>query len=531
MKNCAKLISLLFLLFSGLFSQAQNIQTTPSTGMQCNGTAYLLDSMAYQSWAWLDANQQTLQSGGTYVAGLCPGLNYLQYVDSIGTGTFTFYIDTTGMCGGFGATVSASPVSAFGQCDATATATIYGGTMPYTYVWANGTTTTSTGGLCAGDNYFYASDANGCYYSVIFYVQQGDTTNTDTTSCPGFGIDFISVSQLSGPNTCDASIEVSAYGGDGNYSYSWAGGGMFFTGSSMYNLCSGTYAVTATDGNGCSATSYVVIYADSALNYNLTSYVYPYAPSADGLCDGSAYVDVYGGTAPYTFLHANGSTDQYATGLCSGIYSVVVTDANGDSLLVNYLVPEPSNIFNGGVYNDTIVADSLYNDLIEDCFLDYNSLDTAFISNIEYMEGDSLVVTWSVIDGNGTIEFQQSYTISTGVGVYELILQVFCPQRSGSPYVYAIDQVYFNPGALQLTENEAKEHFKVYPNPVQDLLHISLDEAGPSVITIQDLSGKVVYTEFATGKEIQLNVSHLAKGQYILDVLSTKTKHSTLILK
>ncbi|MGV3630875.1 MAG: T9SS type A sorting domain-containing protein [Bacteroidota bacterium] len=611
MKHITHLFSLLLFVCTAYFVQAQNIQTTPASNSGvCDGAAYLLDSNVYQSWTWIDINQQTLQTGGTSVSGLCPGVNYFQYIDSNGTNTYTFYIDTliNSGCEGFGAIVSSSPVSAFGQCDATATANIYGGTMPYSYVWPNGTTTQTTSGLCAGDNYFYASDANGCIYTAAFYVY-GDSTNTDTTACTGFGIQTIDFVQPSSPFDCDGFIEVAAYGGDDNYTYTWQN--MFLSGNSASNLCADTYTITAADGNGCTASVSLTLYGDSvdcsgfsaylanfsqisspntcdgmaqigisggsgqyeviwdngmsgafvsgfcpgyyvatiydngtgcststnvyfyadSMYYNLDGYVYPYSPSAEGLCDGSAYVDVYGGTAPYTFLHSDGSTDQYAANLCSGIYSVTVTDANGDSLFINYIVPEPSNIFNGGIYDDTIVVDTIYNDLIEDCLIDYLTLDTAFISGIEYAGMDSLIVTWSVIDGNGTIEFLQSYSISTGVGVYELILQIFCPQRSGSPYVYSIDQVYFNPGAASVEEIAGVSKVSVYPNPVQDVLTVQLDEALPSVITIHDITGKIVHQELSGEKEIQLNISLLAKGQYTLHVANEKTNLTRLIIK
>jgi hypothetical protein len=529
MKNITRLFNLILFVCAACFAQAQNnIQTSPASGSGvCDGSAYLLDSISYQSWTWLDGNQQTVQVGLTYVGGLCPGVNYLQYVDSSGTNTLTFYIDTlmNGGCSGFGAVVSSSPVSGAGQCDGTATANIYGGTEPYIYSWASGMTGQTTSGLCGGENYFYATDSNGCFYTTTFYVY-GDSTNAN---CSDFSAYVISTSGTSSPNACDGGAQIQVTGGSGQYVVQWSNG---MTGDYINGFCPGYYTASVYDSvNGCSASLTVYIASDT-MNYELSSYVYPYSPSADGQCDGSAYVDVYGGTAPYTFLHSDGNASQYATGLCSGIYSVLVTDANGDSLLVNYIVAEPSNIFNGGTYNDTIVTDTLYNDLIEDCLIDYLSLDTAFISNIVYVGMDSLVVTWSVIDGtNGVIEFLQSYTISTGEGIYELILQIFCPQRSGSSYVYAIDQVYFNPGVASINESENTESLSAYPNPFGDLLTIELGKSGPSVISIHDISGKLVHTEFANSEKIALNLAHLAKGQYVLHVLNEKTNVTKLIVK
>ena len=46
-------------------------------------------------------------------------------------------------------------------------------------------------------------------------------------------------------------------------------------------------------------------------------------------CNGTATVDVVGGTAPYTYSWSNGATTQAIAALCPGTYNITVTDANG----------------------------------------------------------------------------------------------------------------------------------------------------------------------------------------------------------
>ncbi|MBL4733855.1 MAG: PKD domain-containing protein, partial [Flavobacteriales bacterium] len=48
-----------------------------------------------------------------------------------------------------------------------------------------------------------------------------------------------------------------------------------------------------------------------------------------GLCDGAADLTPSGGTGPYTYAWSNLSTSQDLTGLCSGTYTVTITDAAG----------------------------------------------------------------------------------------------------------------------------------------------------------------------------------------------------------
>lgn len=51
--------------------------------------------------------------------------------------------------------------------------------------------------------------------------------------------------------------------------------------------------------------------------------------TACGQCNGSATVSTTGGTTPYSYIWSNGATTQTTGGLCAGIYSVTVNDANG----------------------------------------------------------------------------------------------------------------------------------------------------------------------------------------------------------
>ena len=107
------------------------------------------------------------------------------------------------------------------------------------------------------------------------------------------------------------------------YTYNWSNGA---TTQNISGLYAGTYNVSITDANGCTAAATGVVNQPSGA---LTSSV---ASSQDILCyggnNGSVTLSVVGGTAPYTYLWSNGATTQNITSITAGTYSVTITDAN-----------------------------------------------------------------------------------------------------------------------------------------------------------------------------------------------------------
>ncbi len=114
------------------------------------------------------------------------------------------------------------------------------------------------------------------------------------------------------------------------YTYLWSDGQ---TTPTARDLAAGTYSVTVTDANGCTAQATVTVDEPDLFVISAISPIIS-APSCYGATDGSATMEVTGGTPPYSFIWDAATGDQRtatASNLAAGTYTVLVTDANGCS--------------------------------------------------------------------------------------------------------------------------------------------------------------------------------------------------------
>lgn len=200
----------------------------------------------------------------------------------------------------------------------TATATVFGGTAPYTYQWIDPATSTivSTANpapLPNGNYDILITDANGCTFGSMY---QPDSIYVFSNAPFNFGL------STTPANCTNGSITITGLsGGVLPYTYLWSNGA---TTSSINGLTAGSYNVTVTDGQGCQAMHSEYINQSITIGTNPTV-----TPATCTQNNGSIISFGSGGTPPYSYLYSNGGTTQSQSGLASGSYSVTVTDANG----------------------------------------------------------------------------------------------------------------------------------------------------------------------------------------------------------
>jgi hypothetical protein len=169
---------------------------------------------------------------------------------------------------------------------------------------------------------------------------------------------YASVSLDSNEVSCfgynDGGAQVTAWGAHGPYTYQWFGGSSATT-ASIDNLYSGVYSVIIRDTNNCMVNRSIVLVEPSSLTFNTSVNT---AESCLGACDGEVFVDsLAGGVAPFAALLTNNQsgyitshfiTNNYILNICSGDYTVVLTDVNDC----------PSSVIAGGVNQQLVGSDA-----------------------------------------------------------------------------------------------------------------------------------------------------------------------------
>ncbi len=194
------------------------------------------------------------------------------------------------------------------------------GTPGYQYSIDGGTTYQASGtfgALTAGNYTITVQDVNLCTTTVPVTITEPTLlTVTEThvdVDCNG---------------ACNGTIDITATGGTSGYGYNWTGNGGPYTSEDLSALCPGTYDVTVTDANSCTAQVSVAITEPTAI-VPVTSTV----SSNCGAADGEVSVTATGGTVAtdysYSWEDASANvlgTTATVTGLTAGIYTVTIMD-------------------------------------------------------------------------------------------------------------------------------------------------------------------------------------------------------------
>jgi hypothetical protein len=322
-------------------------------------------------------------------------------------------------------------------------------------------------------------------------------------------------------NTADGSIDITVTGGTAPYSFAWDGGQVTEDISGLYP---GIYTVVISDSDICSLTwsFYVMGYnndstvTDTVFN-GLYAGAYYYFESEED-CTATVYAEVYGGTAPYTYLWNNGVTTTEFTNACGDeFYCVTIVDAEGESaeacVFVQYYDYGQDTVWTVNDTLDIVVNDCLGN-VVNAEIVDY------------IIQGNTVVVSWEFTDEfNEIVYMTVTYTLQENAneGLYQIYLYINCGDLK-SLTAYS-DQIIVTANDLTgITDILSKVSGQLYPNPVVDELNIELNSEKSDNITLEiyNYSGQLVYQEnnkINSGSNIiKLDASNFAEGMYFVKI-------------
>lgn len=196
-----------------------------------------------------------------------------QSISGLGAGTYTVTVSSAGSCAVAVPVLLTEPVlltqnisisdATCGSGNGSISATVSGGTVPYSYTWSNGTVLPTAGNLFPGTYSLTVLDANGCFIRTVnLQVNNSNIPvqvflGNDTTICPGDKLVL----------------------DPGNHAaYVWQDNST----TPVFSVTTtGLYAVTVTDASGCTGSDSIRVTVDC------TAVFFPsaFTPNSDGLND------------------------------------------------------------------------------------------------------------------------------------------------------------------------------------------------------------------------------------------------------
>lgn len=171
-------------------------------------------------------------------------------------------------------------------------------------------------------------------YITVNQLPQATTVSTTNASC--FPVE-------------NGSIEVAVSGGNGSYTFLWSNGAET---QNLPNVTAGSYTLTVTDGNGCSAALTQNVGADNSLFVVLNV-------TDNSATQGNSSISAVagGGAQPYSYSWNNGQySGNFIENLSIGQYFVIATDNEGCAALSDtVLIGNPLSIQNMSSFYEAVL--------------------------------------------------------------------------------------------------------------------------------------------------------------------------------
>lgn len=293
------------------------VTATAKNNVSCrggsDGSAYATAGGGSPAYTYSWSNGQTTDTA----TGLTAGTYTITVMDGIGCSASASVTITQPIALTISSAKQLGYIPCHGDSAGKAVVAVNGGSMPYTYSWMpmGGSSDTATK-LTAG------------VYTLMVTDPCNDTAmvNITLTEPPAILVGASQIGHIqcySYPTGVAHAVAIGGWG-YGTYTYTWNNGATTDTATGLKAI---TYTVTVSDSSGCMDSTAITITQPPVLK------IKSYTTTDTGNCNGMAWLNVSGGTMPYSYLWSDGTTTDSIMDYCAGTYCATVTDSHG---CVNY---------------------------------------------------------------------------------------------------------------------------------------------------------------------------------------------------
>lgn len=296
--------------------------------------------------------------------------------------------------------------------------------------------------------------------------------------------------------TCNSStgtISISNSSTGGPFTYLWSDGN---TNKDRSKLKSGTYIVTVANSGGCTTSMAVVI---QGLQVE-AKIIADTKISCFASCDGILKAQKITGVAPVTYLWSNGASTQKTDHLCSGTYTVTVTDAKGCTGMVSFVLHQPAVI-----------------------------TPACTKTEITSPGANDGTLTWKTKGGTTpyTYLWSDGYTTGNRTNIATGTYTITITDAHGCNI--SVKKVWKN-AVARLTDSFPEVYVSIFPNPSAGRFTVEIDGASPGhyLIEVMDIANKLIiakdYELEAGNYQVNMDLSDLPKGVYMLNIKGDEIK-------
>lgn len=322
------------------------VTVTDTNGCQRVSELFSVPARPQQTASFQVTNTQCGLSTGAITltaGGGTPGYTYLwntlattATISGLAGGSYSVTITDTAGCslaaaasvatggGGVAFTGVVTNVLCRGAATGSVAVTLTSGTPPVSWSWINSagvlvSTSRNLVNALAGTYTLSAVDSNGCSGAQSFTINQ-PASSVSSVLTPVAATCFGATGSVT-----STTAGGTPFAGGAPYTYSWSTGS---SASSLSNVAAGQYQLTATDANGCSATTGTEVTQPAAVTVTTSS-----TDTACGVntATGTATANVVNAVGATTYVWSTLATTRTISGLSAGSYRVTATDSNGCS--------------------------------------------------------------------------------------------------------------------------------------------------------------------------------------------------------